>query len=205
METEKLWKNQKNKVWKVKVFCDIWMGGIFGMASLKMINLMFFGFLISSASTFQSGRFVLSFCVFVHVDDAVNMMVYYWCCWLLFKVADFSNFLLAPQNFPYKPFLLLYWYLYVVGVLLLTLMVVLLLVDIHIYWLLICFGVADHSYLPRPSDFSQQNKMSPVITSQTRTFRAPVSDEVKYRDQWDALPHTSRKRQKDAHLRAPVS
>ena len=69
--------------------------------------------------------------------------------------------------------------------------------------MLFCFGVADHSYLPRPSDFSQQNKMSPVITSQTRTFRAPVSDEVKYKDIRDALPHTSRRKHKDADFKSP--
>ena len=72
--------------------------------------------------------------------------------------------------------------------------VLMLIVDIYfdVDWVVIafCFGVADHSYLARPSDFSQQNKMSPVITSQTRTFRAPVSDEVKFRDKRDALPHT---------------
>ena len=51
------------------------MGGTFGMTSDKMINLMFFGFLISSASTFQSGRFVLPFNAFVDVD-AVDMMLF---------------------------------------------------------------------------------------------------------------------------------
>ena len=56
------------------------MGGTFGMAPDKMVNLMFFGFLISSASTFQSGRFVLSFYVFVDVDDAVITTLYFLCC-----------------------------------------------------------------------------------------------------------------------------
>ena len=51
------------------------MGGTFGMASLKMVNLMFFGFLISSASTFQSGRFVLPFYAFVNVDAAAVYMM----------------------------------------------------------------------------------------------------------------------------------
>ena len=51
------------------------MGGTFGMASLRMVNLMFFGFLISSASTFQSGRFVLPSHAFVDVDDAVYKML----------------------------------------------------------------------------------------------------------------------------------
>ena len=53
------------------------MGGTFGMVSDKMINLLFFGFLISSASTFQSGRFVLPLYSFVYADDAV----YICCCW----------------------------------------------------------------------------------------------------------------------------
>ena len=47
------------------------MGGTFGMASDKMVNLMFFVFLISSASTFQSGRVVLPVYTLVDVDDAV--------------------------------------------------------------------------------------------------------------------------------------
>ena len=51
------------------------MGGTFGMASDKMIKLMFFGFLISSASTFQSGRFVLPFYAFVDVVAPVDMML----------------------------------------------------------------------------------------------------------------------------------
>ena len=57
------------------------MGGTFGMASDKMVNLMFFGFLISSASTFQSGRFVLPVYALVDVDaadyavDAVNIVL----------------------------------------------------------------------------------------------------------------------------------
>ena len=104
MGTEKLWKIRRTKLWKVKVFCDIWMGGTFGMASDKMINLMFFGFLISSASTFQSGRFVLPFYVFVDVDDAVITTLCYWCCWLLFKLADFSNFPHCSSKFPLQTF-----------------------------------------------------------------------------------------------------
>ena len=51
------------------------MGGTFGIASDKMVNLMFFGFLISSASTFQSGRFVLPFYAFVDVVAPVDMML----------------------------------------------------------------------------------------------------------------------------------
>ena len=121
------------------------------------------------------------------------MLFCYWCCWLLFKLAGLS--LLAPSHQNSLTNLINWTSFFDFVLLLIVVFVANVDIDIDILmWIgwsiLICFGVADHSYLARPSDFSQQNKMSPVITSQTRTFRAPVSDEVKFRDKRDALPHT---------------
>ena len=48
--------------------------------------------------------------------------------------------------------------------------------------------------LVRSGDFSQQgSKMSPVITSQTRTFRAPVSDEVGKFSLWHSPKYLEQK------------